>query len=66
VQSEAPNSGTEITPLVGLIQSTLASHGILSVDVGSPMMSMHSLHKSAGALDPHCMRQALAEVFNRS
>lgn len=37
--------------------------GIAAVDVGNPMLSMHSVRESAGALDPLWMSQALGHFL---
>jgi len=42
---------------------TSARLGIASVDVGSPMLSMHSVRESAGVLDQHYMIEALTRFF---
>lgn len=42
-----------------------ARMGIAAVDVGNPMLSMHSVRESAGALDPLWMAQALGHFLRR-
>jgi len=46
--------GTTIGPMAS------ARLGIAAVDVGNPMLSMHSARESAGALDPLWMAEAMA------
>ncbi len=49
---------------IGPITSTLL--GIPTVDVGNPMLSMHSVREMAGAKDPEMMTRVLALFLSRS
>jgi aspartyl aminopeptidase len=46
---------------IGPITSTLL--GIATVDVGNPMLSMHSARELAGARDPEVMTRVLARYL---
>ena len=46
---------------IGPITSTLL--GIPTVDVGNPMLSMHSCRELAGTKDPEMMTRVLARFF---
>ena len=43
---------------------TAAGSGIRTVDVGNPMLAMHSVRETAGALDPDLMIEALLHHFS--
>ncbi|MCO6011041.1 M18 family aminopeptidase [Actinoallomurus purpureus] len=53
VSNNAVACGTTIGPI------TAARHGIMTVDIGVPMLSMHSARELCGADDPYLLARAL-------
>ena len=57
VSNNAMPCGTTIGPI------TAARHGITTVDVGAPILSMHSARELCGADDPYLLARALTEFL---